>query len=245
MHNTCGISTFLMLINPEKNRKFRNLFERVYEKISFLMKSNQNEFQWSITIAYLLLKSMGSNLMRDYLHERNPEIVDYYMPIVHYKIGDNKFHETNKITKRILKSHLYTMREDPDFKILFYLFGGDYYPQKQDIWDGTGALYFIQNDFEKDCLNCKKKFKILKDHLKGQKDGKTNCIALNLGFHWVAVNSIENGNLVLHNSLSRSPRIIKINREILESYRFYLFSYHEQEAFILKEEALDFLSIKL
>ena len=245
MHNTCGISTFLMLINPEKNLKFRKILERIYEKIKFLMKSNQNEFKWSITITYLLLRSMGSNLIRDYLLEKNPEIVDYYMPIVHYKIRDNKFYDTNKITKRILKNHLHTMREDPDFKILFYLFGGDFYPQEQEIWDGTGALYFIRNDFEQEGLNYRKKLRILDDHLKTRKDGKRNCIALNLGFHWVAVNSIDNGTLQLHNSLSRTPTIIEITRKIPESYRFYLFSYNEQEAFILKNEILEFLDIKL
>jgi len=245
MHNTCGISTFLMLINPEKNQKFKIFLDRLYENINLLMRSNQNEFKWSIAITYLLLKSMGSNLIRQYLYKKNPDIVDYYMPIVYYKIGDNKFYDTNKITKRILKSHLHTMREDPDFKMLFNLFGGDFYPQEQDIWDGTGALYFIRNDFRQDGLNSKKKIKILEDHLNTQMDGKNSCMALNLGFHWVAVNSIENGSLQIHNSLSRSPNIIKITEFIPESYRFYLFSYHEKDAFILKREVLEFLEIDL
>ena len=245
MHNTCGISTFLMLIDPENNQNFRKFLDSIYDNINFLMKSDQNEFKWSIAITYLLLKSMGSNLIKDYLYEMNPEIVNYYMPIVHYKIRNDKFYETNKITKRILKNHLHTMREDPDFKILFYLFGGDFFPQEQEIWDGTGALYFIQNDFEREGLNYKKKLKILKDHLITRKDGIINCIALNLGFHWVAVNSIENETLQLHNSLSRSPNIIKITREISESYRFYLFSYNEEEAFILKNEVLEFFEKEL
>ncbi|MFX1277014.1 MAG: hypothetical protein ACFFBP_05890 [Promethearchaeota archaeon] len=243
MHNTCGISTFLMLINPKQNKNFKRFLNDLYEKINYLMRHNRKEFKWSIAVDYLLLKSMGFNIIRDYIYEKNHDLVDYYMPIVHYKLGDKQFSENNKISKRILKNSLHTMREDPDLKILFYLFGGNFYPQEQEIWDGTGALYFSSKDFTSSVLNYKTKLKILQDHLKTEKEGAIPCIALNYGFHWVAINSIKNDTLEIHNSLSSVPYSMKINKRIHETYRFYLFSYNEKDAFILTEEVKEFLNI--
>ncbi len=240
LHNTCGISTFLMLINPERNKGFEIFLTNLYEKSSYLMKSNQTEFKWSIAITYLLLKSMGLKIIREYLFEKNRDIVDYYMPIVHYKIGDNNFSKTNNISKRILKSHLHTMREDPDFKILFYLFGGNFYPQEQEIRDGTGALYFTSKDFLQDGLNYHNKLKILQNHL-NKKEGKIPCVALNYGYHWVAINSMNKDTITIHNSLSAIPSLLRIDNKILESYRFYLFNYNEKQAFILSKEVNEFL----
>ncbi|GAH09893.1 unnamed protein product, partial [marine sediment metagenome] len=83
------------------------------------------------------------------------------------------------------------MRTDADLKILFHLFGGEYFPQEQETCDGTGGLYFTSKDFFPNDSGFKNKLDIMKNHLQGEGNGKIPCIALNFGYHWVAVNSIN------------------------------------------------------
>ena len=60
--NCCGISTYLMLINPEKNLKFKEFLNTLYSKIQFLKKENSQEFKWTVVLDYILLKYVGNNL---------------------------------------------------------------------------------------------------------------------------------------------------------------------------------------
>lgn len=242
LSNCCGISTFLMLINPKKNTKFKEFFDNTYEKISFLSNQTRKEFKWSVVIDYILLKSLGDNLIRKFLSEKIPDIIDYYMPIVHYKLKDKNFSNTNVVSKRILKKSLYTMREDADLKILFYLFGGMYFPQEQETYDPTRALYFTSKDFFPNNSGLKYKLDLMKNHLQSEEGGNIPCIALNFGYHWVAVNSIENGIIGINNPLGTSPSQKQITRGIPEHYRFYLFNYNQKKAFILKKDIKKFLN---
>lgn len=241
LSNCCGISTFLMLINPEKNTKFKEFLDNTYEKISFLSKQTRKEFKWSVVIDYLLLKSLGDNLLKKFLSEKIPDIVDYYMPIVHYKLKDENFSNTNIISRRILKKSLHTMREDADLKILFYLFGGNYFPQEQETYDSTRGLYFTSKDFFPNNSGFKYKRDLIKKHLESEKDGNTPCIALNFGYHWVAMNSIDNDIIGINNPLGTSPSQKQITRGIPEHYRFYLFNYNQKNAFILQKDIKRFL----
>ena len=245
LSNCCGISTFLMLINPEKNIEFKELLDNTYEKIDFLSKQTRKEFKWSVVIDYILLKSLGENLLKEFLSERIPDIVDYYMPIVHYKLKDKNFYNNNVVTKRILKKSLSTMREDADLKILFNLFGGRYFPQEQENYDPTRALYFTSKDFFPNESGFKYKLNLMKNHLKSEKDGNIPCIALNFGYHWVAVNSIEGDIIGINNPLGSSPSRKQITRETPEHHRFYLFNYNQKRAFILKKEVKRFLTSDL
>ena len=151
-----------MLINPEKNTKFKGFFDDTYEKISFLNKQPRKEFKWSVVIDYLLLKSLGNNLLKKFLSDKIPNIIEYYMPIIHHELKDANFSKHNIVSKRVLKKSLHTMRTDADLKILFRLFGGKYFPQEQENSDGTGGLYFTSKAFVPNDSGFKKKIGIMK-----------------------------------------------------------------------------------
>jgi len=245
LSNCCGISTFLMLINPEKNNEFKAFLDNTYEKISFLNKQTRKEFKWSVVIDYILLKSIGNNLLKKFLNERVPDIVNYYMPIIHFKLKDKKFSNNNVVTRRILKKSLHTMREDTDLKILFNLFGGNYFPQEQETYDPTRALYFTSKDFFPNDSGLNKKLDLIKNHLLSENNSNIPCIALNFGYHWVAVNSIENDILGINNPLGSSPSRKQITHRIPENYRFYLFNYNQKKSFILKKEIKNFFESEI
>lgn len=236
--NCCGLSTYLMLINPPKNEVFKNILNEFYSHLQFLNKQSKEEFQWTIVINYLLLKSLGNNILTDYLKSRDSDLVDYYMPIMHYDLSDDKFSKTNHVKQRLFNRYLYTMKTDRDLSILFYLFGGTYHPQQQEISDSTRSLYFSRTDFDKK-EKLIKKINIIKKHMNLRFD--TPCIALNVGYHWVAVDSIEDNVLIIHNPLSRSVQKLKLEQHVPESYRFYLYTYNPKDAFILKKNVKDFL----
>jgi hypothetical protein len=104
------------------------------------------------------------------------------------------FSKFGLITKKLFEYHLHKWKTNNDLKILFYLFGGTYYPQPQKFPDGTGSFYFEgKNDSEPE-------ISVLKEHLGRSSNNETFCIALNIGsFHWVAVNSVIDENTLLLN----------------------------------------------
>ncbi|MHA1150646.1 MAG: hypothetical protein ACTSR8_20690 [Promethearchaeota archaeon] len=236
--NCCGLSTFLMLINPPRNEKFKTILDDLYSHLQFLNKQSKKEFQWTIVINYLLLKSLGNNPLTDYLKTRDSDLVKYYMPIMHYELSNEKFSANNIIKRRLFNKYLYTMKTDRDLSILFYLFGGTYHPQQQEISDSTRSLYFSRIDFENK-ENLIQKINIIRKHMSIKFD--VPCIALNVGYHWVAVESIEDNILSIHNPLSRSLQHLKLEKNVPESYRFYLYTYNPKSAFVLKKKIKKFL----
>ena len=85
----------------------------------------------------------------------------------------------------------------------------------------------------------------MKNHLQGEGNGKIPCIALNFGYHWVAVNSINDDILGINNPLGSNPSSKKITRGIPEHYRFYLFNYSQKKAFVLKNDLKNFFDIDI
>ncbi|MHA1147333.1 MAG: hypothetical protein ACTSR8_03725 [Promethearchaeota archaeon] len=264
----CGLSTFLMLINPERNQKVKIFLDQLFEDIKFLtyaFKPNYlevAEFRWSIALGYLLLKCFGNNLISRYLSDKLGEIYDTYKLIFIQKIKNVdtselrrlpiefielylSFFETGLINPFVLRRELLLLREDVDLKSLFSIFGGNFYPQEQEIPDGTGALYFTKNDKKNDAANYYSKIDILKAHLANFQNGNIPCIAVNTGGHWVAVSSIEEKRIILNNPSSRKPVKISITRHIPEIFRFYLFDYRPRDAFILKNDFTEFLQLNI
>ena len=85
--NCCGLSTYLMLINPERNVGFKIFLNDMYGKINFLMKQTREEFRWSVVMDYVLLKSLGNNILNQFLKRKIPESVEYYMPILLFDLS--------------------------------------------------------------------------------------------------------------------------------------------------------------
>ena len=228
--NCCGLSTFLMMINPEKNINFKVFLENLYNQLEFLNKQSIKEYKYSIALNYLLLKSIGNNLIKDFIRKKDPELVEYYMPIIDFEIADYQFSKDNLVRRRLFRRHLYSMKKNEDLKILCYLFGGKYYNQEQEIADSTRSLYFSHMDYKNEALYEKKR-KLIEDHFEIRSEVKQPCMALNVGYHWVAVAAINNNTLLIHDPLSPHLRSIKLY-DLSESARLYLFSYNKNEAFI-------------
>lgn len=254
MSNCCGLSTFLMLIIPEKNLMFKKFLNELYSKISFLLKKERNEFKWSIALDYILLKTAGKNILSEFLNEQIPDFLNYITIMIYllenesFRVSHRKsqdFFEKNLVNSYILRRSLFSMRKNVDLNIFFSLFGGGFYPQEQEIYDGTGSLYFTRNDFNLSSPIFDAKIQILKDHLLSSENESIKCIALNKGFHWVAISSIEGRRLLINNPLSSRINQLIVNNNINDSYRFYLYDYNPNNAIILKEEALDFFNSEI
>lgn len=234
MGGCCGLSSFLMLINPEKNAQLRTFLNNFYENIKFLKNTQIDEFKWSVVVDYLILKSIFDQDLKDHIRSKDPDIVDYYFPIKLYELKKYPFSRNGLLTKDVFNYHLHKWKTNYDLKILFYLFGGTYYPQPQKYPDGTGSLYFEKNATSES----ETKLDIMKAHLKKSNDNKSFCIALNIrSFHWVAVNFILDDNTILINDPSGGQITLKVDR-LSSQHRFYLFSYDLSESIILNNKDL-------
>jgi len=255
-----------MLIDPEKNNEFKIFLTELYEKMDFLMPrlSQKNvmlldEYKWAIALDYLLLKSLGENELSKYLYEKIPSTWDEfkYHSDFHLQDGNSKelrrltqtfkdlyfsFFENNLVNPYVLRNSLFRMRIDRELKILFSLFGGEFFPQEQEIWDGTGAIYFNKSDFKSNPEKFQKKLDIMQNHTENLQSGDIGCIALNIGHHWVAVNSIENEMVSFNDPNTGGRGKIKINKKTPDRYRFYLFSYNPKKAILLDEKIENFLN---
>jgi hypothetical protein len=237
--NCCGLSTFLMMINPEKNTIFRLFLEDLYNEVEFLSKQSIKEYKYTIAINYLLLKSIGNNLIKEFIRKKDVELVEYYMPIIDFDISDEQFSNDNLVRGRLFNEYLYTMKRNEDLKILIYLFGGKYYIQEQEIADPTRSLYFSKRDFKNKTLYERKR-KIIEDHFASASEDHQPCMALNSYYHWVAVSAIKGDELIIHNPMSRHFQTRKL-KKLSESTRLYLFSYNKNEAFIHSRRLWNFL----
>lgn len=229
------LSSFLMLINPEKNAQLRTFLNGFYENIKFLKKTQLDEFKWSVVVDYLILKSIFDQDLKNHIRSKDPDIIDYYFPIKLYELKSYPFSRNGLLTKNVFNYHLHKWKTNNDLKILFYLFGGTYYPQPQKFPDGTGSLYFETNSNSE----AETKLEEMKTHLKMSNDNESFCIALNIrSFHWVAVNSILDDNCVLINDPNGGQIKLKVDR-ISSQNRFYLFSYDLRESIILNSKILN------
>ena len=88
----CGLSSFLMLINPDRNENFKEFLNTLFDDIEFFTYSFKptylelDEYKWSIALGYLLLKCFGDNLISEYLSNKLEEIYDNYKLIFIQKI---------------------------------------------------------------------------------------------------------------------------------------------------------------
>lgn len=237
--NCCRLSTFLMMINPEKNTQFKVFLEDLYNQLEYLNNQPIQEYQYSISINYLLLKSIGNNLIKEFIRKKDEDLVEYYMPIIDFDISNEQFSTDNLVRRRLFNEYLYTMKRNEDLKILFYLFGGKYYNQEQEIADPTRSLYFSKRDF-KNKTSYEYKRKIIEDHFKNCSEVRKPCMALNISYHWVAISAIKEDILYIHNPLSSKLQTRNL-KNLTESCRLYLFSYNKHEAFIHSKRLWNFL----
>lgn len=261
--NACGLSTVLMLLNPEKHDGMKSFLTEFYEQIDFLIPQLSknpvilDEYKWSVVLNYLLLKILGQNELHEFLKEHVDEFE------THVAVKTSSYHneeasklkqlpelfselffsffENHLVNPYLLRTSLFSMRTDREIKILFKLFGGTFYAQDQEFPDGTGALYFTEGDFKSKPKEADNKLDILKNHLKKTTNNETFCIAVNLGFHWVAVRSIDGKMVNINDPSSGREKSFKIGKRIPETFRFYLFKFNPEEAIVLQDHIQEFL----
>lgn len=255
-----------MLIDPERNKRFRDFLNFVYDAIEFLLPKFslhhhlKNEYKWSAVLDYLLLKTLGQNLLMDCVSEGLSKIYESYED---YKvlIETNLLNPRNKIYRNypkifqefynsffdnylinpyILEFNLYQLRTSLELKVLFILFGGKFLPQKLEFSNGKGAICFNKKDFKGTPPIYLEKLKIIENHLNSEND-EIPAVAVNLGLHWTALDSIRDNAVILNDPAHGKDKRIKINKKIPSNYSFYLFKYNPKNAFILKEEVKSFI----
>jgi hypothetical protein len=110
--NACGLSTFLMLINPEKNLEFKLFLDKMYKYIEFQITElpskfkELKEYKWSIVLTYVLLKCIDKNELYFYLEKTIPEIIENYATITMYTLQELDAKETQKYSKVVLNFYL-------------------------------------------------------------------------------------------------------------------------------------------
>jgi hypothetical protein len=256
-----------MLINPEKNFEVKEFLDKYYIQIDFFLpefskdSSALIEHKWAVVLEYILLKCIDNNILTNQLKEVLPDYeVEGYQGIKYFKLDNQNHRLVRSLTPRfinfystffdnylvnryLLKRDLFSVKEDIDLKILFYLFGGEEVFQKQENLISEGRIYFNKDDFKEGDLH-EKKLQILYDHLEDSTEEYTNCLLFNLKNHWVAVTDINLERSLIHinEPLYGRPVKIKINRRTPTSYYFYLYRYNLDNAIILKKDISKFLN---
>jgi len=259
--NACGLATFLMFVNPDKNIKVKDFLDQFYPKVKdfYAIDQEKKEFQWAYVLDYLLLKSIGNNKFSRYLSEKIPEMFENYKLLMHFELEKNKnrnfdpddkiinhmynsFFESDLLHPFILRNHLISLKWEYELKLLFFLFGGEFIPQISI--DGTGSFFFSRQDTrDLDSEKFLKKFNLLKEYTT---EGQDSCVAINTRQHWLVLESVyKEGNnyfMKILDPARKTPSKIKITkRKFSEKVRFYLFKYDLNNAFILSEEVKQFL----
>jgi len=250
--NGCGLNTFLMLINPDKHTDYKRVLFNLYDEIDFITKQIKNfhkrldEYKWAISLNYLLLKVLGENRLSKFLRGEYSDEFENYKLVSLFELKKNlkkklrrlsdsqrqkaiSFFDNFLINPLVFTANLYEMRTNLDLKMLFSLFGGESITIPQYNKDGTGAIFFERSDFQGDSSVAEEKIKLLKDHLRNTSDSQIHCITLNRGYHWTPVRSLDN--------LS--------TRHVSSSYRYYLYKYNPDKAYILKPEVSEFLKSEI
>lgn len=204
-----------MLINPQKNAKYRLFLNQLFDDLDFLINDLKEshkrlkEFKWAISLNYLLLNILGENLLSQFLKRKHGEEFDNYKVvslfelktiIIRKKIKRESIKKTRdivsffhnqKLNPPIFSANLYKMRKNLDLKMLFSLFGGENVSENRFNKDGTGGISFEYEDLFNDRKVSLEKKKFIKEHLESVSKTGTNCIAINKAYHWIPLHSIK------------------------------------------------------
>jgi len=257
-----------MLIDPEENTRLKAFLNDIFEEIEFLVprlsqKGNLfKEFKWSVVLNYLLLKVIGENVFSEQLREILPEffLEDYQVHIIHKLKNENSriirrltqrfkdyyysYFDTFQINPYVLERDLNIMKRDVDLRILFALFGGKYIHQTHETLGSKGEIFFSRDDFKGEGKPHSEKLQILYDHLQESGEKNVSRVLLNLQNHWVSVTSINKEKSLISFNDPKSDRVskIKINKRTPSAFLFYLYQYNPEDAIILKDGVMEFLT---
>lgn len=241
-----------MLINPDKHTDFKRFLFDLYDEIEFFTRhiktfhKTLDEYKWAIALNYLLLKILGDNPLSRFLRSEFGDEFENYKLISLFELKKNlksrlrglsdnqirkalSYFNNFNMNQHVFVENLYEMRTNLDMKMLFSLFGGQSVSKPLFNKDGTEAIYFERADFREGSTVAEEKIKFLKNHIQKSNDSEVHCITLNRGYHWTPVRSLDNLSI----------------RYLSPSYRYYLFKYNPNRAFILKPGIFEFLQASI
>jgi len=246
--NTCGLSSLLMIAMP-KGTSLEPLLTTIAKRMGDLaywnslglgdlrawirqdMKGEQLSLFWQVASAYLLMKTCFNPILSSQLQQQFPDEYDYFKMILMQQLEDrrssyikmnnrqaamniNYFLKTGIVRKIPLQEYLFEMKTNLELKMLAHLFGGEQklFPSP----DGTGCIFLDGKDD-------KKKLETLYQHVS---DG----IIIGLGYHWLAVQGMEQEkknqyNFIIHDPMGQR-KIVPIDK-IESNYRFYVFHFED------------------
>lgn len=173
MKNTCGLSSLLMVLQPE-TRGLAPFFDDAWRQLKplFHLKGlKRKEFRWAVVLQYLLFKLTGQNPLRAAMADFPDlqEIYEVYVPVMQFTLRQglagivkkfgadtivplfDRYQRTGYLFEELVYSRLFEMKDDPELKLLARLFGYRFVPWAggpPEQWDGTGAMYFTADEMK-------------------------------------------------------------------------------------------------
>lgn len=228
LYNTCGLSSLLMISNPE-NSNLQYLLDDICEYLGVSTTFNR-ALNWQLACSYLLLKMSFNRILGYQLRKTFGTNYDNYkillnnqirQKIYFYEDRENKeivsnlntFLDSRIIRKKTLRVFMDDMKTNLELKLLAYLFGGKFINNNNSN-DGTGCHFFK-----------KKNKKTRKRLMEMINDG----LMLGLFNHWMAVKDLrkndQNEYIIAINDPLRNRNFILLN-EIDENHRFYHYEFN-------------------
>jgi len=228
LYNTCGLSSLLMLANPEKNGNLQYLLDDICKLIGINPEFNR-PLNWQLGCGYLLLKMsfnrvLGWHLKKEFGDDfSNFKLLlanQLYQKLLNYENKQdlkmvsiiNTFFKRKIIRKKLLRIYMDDMKTNLELKLLAYFFGGRFIPN-EDSNDGTGC-YIIKKKNKK---SVKKIDEMVNDGL-----------MLGLFNHWMAVKNIyqneQNKFILAINDPLGNRKDIEFDK-ITVDYRFYHYKF--------------------
>ena len=228
LYNTCGLSSLLMISIPEKNGNLQYLLDDICKIIGVSTEFNRT-LNWQLACGYLLLKMSFSRILAYQLRNSFSEDYSNFKILLKNQIMQKKKFYSNSqnsqmvfclntflqrriIRKKTLRIFMDDMKTNLELKLLAYLFGGRFIPNK-DSNDGTGCHYFKKKK--------KKEINKIKEMID---DG----LMLGLLNHWMPVKDIykndEDEMFLSVNDPLHNRKSILLNN-IDNNYRFYHYKF--------------------
>lgn len=242
LHNSCGLSSMLVFLDPDSNEDLQNFLNMIWEKISQIVLQKPpplKEFQWSFVLEYLLLKSIcleDKNELYNRIGKIEPYNFDLFRPMLNFKLEGymneyiekemelfpdiyQRFFDEGIINQFILLRHLDEMKDQWELVPLFSLFGYELIPY--DSPDGMGAIFFTKKDLKHPNAQISENLKKLKKEF-----DMGARIIYGMRGHWMPVTNIiltKSGYKITFNDSNTARKISIPMKRLPESNWFYIF----------------------
>ncbi len=205
MNNTCGLASFLMILQPESHGMAEVLTQwwGGVKNVIKAVEAQQVELNWERVLNYILLKALRHPRLRSYVEEKLGDAAMEYFIIFEGRVQEglrqicarygpsgmflkNNFESAAVVCDPLLQIHLDLMKQDSELKILYRFFGYKFH-HHYEAEEPTGAINFTKEEV-KDSNNpgFQKKIKILEQAIQAK-----HTILLGLGHHWMALKTLK------------------------------------------------------